>query len=112
MKDIRLQTKTFRFRDKDWNLCCNMNVLADVQEACDGKIAEALNPRHSVKSALMIGAAMMNECADINGWSDRVTAKELGREIHPQELAAFSKMVTDLLVSALQPTEEGETEKN
>ena len=43
MIDMRLERVPFEFDGHTFHLCCNMNVLADVQEAFDGKISEALS---------------------------------------------------------------------
>lgn len=45
MIDMRLERVPFEFDGRIYQLCCNMNVLADVQEAFDGKISEALSAR-------------------------------------------------------------------
>lgn len=37
MIDMRLERVPFEFDGHTFQLCCNMNVLADVQEAFDGK---------------------------------------------------------------------------
>lgn len=101
MKDIRLKQRTFTVAGKEYSLVCNMNVLAEVQEQCGGKLGAALNSASSVKTSLLFAAAMVNECADFNGWPERYTAKELGRIIPPSELTALVELVSDLLFSAL-----------
>lgn len=107
MQDIRLKTEKYTLNGKEYTLCCNMNVLADVQDACNGSFSQVLNRARSLKSALLIGAAMLNEWADQQGWDERYTPKDLGRLIHPSKLGKFSEMVTRLLYSALQAPEEG-----
>ena len=50
MIDMRLERVPFEFDGHTFQLCCNMNVLADVQEAFDGKISEALSGKAGVRS--------------------------------------------------------------
>lgn len=79
MKDIRLKELPFELEGKTYMLRCNMNVLADVQEAYDGYIGEALAGSSTYKSLLHFLAAMLNDFADDVGWEERWTAKQLGR---------------------------------
>ncbi len=81
--DIRLPEKKFHYKDRDYILRCNMNVIADVQEMCDGKLGPALDDHASLKGVLVWLAAMMNDYADEQGWEDYTpyTGKTLGREI-------------------------------
>lgn len=59
MIDMRLERVPFEFDGHTFQLCCNMNVLADVQEAFDGKISEALSgkARHPVADGIPRGHA-------------------------------------------------------
>ena len=79
MKDIRLKELPFELEGKTYMLRCNMNVLADVQEAYEGNIGDALGGRGTYKSLLHFLAAMLNDYADDMGWEERWTAKQLGR---------------------------------
>ena len=121
MADLRLKTEKYIINGREYTLVCNMNVLAEIQETNDGDFREVLNRSKSIRNALMIGAAMANECAEENGWPERFTAKTLGRLIPPKETGKFSAMITSLLYSALiddEPREKedddiaGENEKN
>lgn len=81
--DIRLQEKKFHFKDRDYVLRCNMNVIADVQEACGGNIFRVIDDKSTLKGVLVWLAAMMNDYADEQGWEDYTpyTGRSLGREI-------------------------------
>lgn len=85
--DMRLPEKKFRYKDREYVLRCNMNVIADVQEMCNGKLGPALDDNASLRGVLCWLAAMMNDYADEHygeaGWEDYVpyTGKTLGREI-------------------------------
>lgn len=121
MADLRLKTEKYTIDGREYTLVCNMNVLAEIQEMNDGDFREVLNKSKSIRNALVIGAAMANECAEINGWPERFTEKTLGRLIPPKETGKFSSIITSLLYSALIDDEQkektenrmpGETEKN
>lgn len=79
MSDIRLEEMPFELDGKTYKLRCNMNVLADVQEAFDGDFTEALSEKNTLKSTLIFLAAMLNDYADDMGWEERFTARQLGR---------------------------------
>lgn len=70
----------FEFDGKLFQLRCNMNVLADVQERFDGSIMEALSGGNPMQSVLEFTAAMLNDYADEQGWPERYTAKGVGRK--------------------------------
>lgn len=85
MTDIRLESMPFELGGRTYELRCNMNVLADVQELHNGDFAAAMTG-DPVRSALEFLAAMLNDYADEQGWPERFTAKELGRILAPREL--------------------------
>jgi len=70
MSDLRLESMPFEFEGRRYQLRCNMNVLADVQEMNGGEISPALDGKRAHKSALQFLAAMMNDYADEQGWFD------------------------------------------
>ena len=107
--DIRLKKIPFEFDGKTYQLCCNNNVLADVQEAYGGEIRPALSGGGTLKSVLTFLAAMLNDYADEQGWEERYTAKQVGRILLPSELEAAGTIVMELVVDAMKS---GETEKN
>lgn len=98
--DIRLKTTPFEFEGKTYMLCCNMNVLADVQEAFGGDLNAALTAKTSVRSTLEFLAAMLNDCADGNGWPERYTVKQLGRKLPAILFPEVAPMVWELVHSA------------
>lgn len=79
--DIRIQTMPFDFDGKHFELRCNMNVFADVQEAYGGSILAALRNPSSLKASMTFLAAMLNDYAEDQGWPERYTARKLGRMI-------------------------------
>lgn len=95
---IRLKETPFELDGKTYTLRCNMNVLADVQEACGGSLDSAMRPSTSLKSCLIFLAAMLNDSADENGWPERFTARELGRRQLPKDIA---NIVIDLVIDGL-----------
>ena len=102
MNDIRLREAPFELDGKSYTLRCNMNVLADVQEAYGGNLAPALSTRGTLRSALEFLAAMLNEDADLRGLFEpgvtpegypcapelekRFTAKMLGRKLKREDI--------------------------
>lgn len=76
---IRLEELPFELGGKPYKLRCNMNVLADVQDAFGGDFGQALDPDNSFKSLTVFLAAMLNDYADEMGWEERFTARSLGR---------------------------------
>ena len=68
--DLRLESMPFVFEGRTYQLRCNMNVLADVQEMNGGVISPDLDGKRGQKSALQFLAAMMNDYADEQGWFD------------------------------------------
>lgn len=77
--DIRIQTMPFDFDGRHFELRCNMNVFADVQEAYKGSLMAALRNPSSLKASMTFLAAMLNDYADDQGWPERYTARKLGR---------------------------------
>lgn len=81
MTDIRLEELPFEMDGKVYKLRCNMNVLADVQDAFGGAIAGALTGENVNRSVMEFLAAMLNDYADEQGWPERFTARQLGRKL-------------------------------
>ena len=79
--DIRLKTAPFEWEGTVYNLCCNMNVLADVQEAFNGDLDAAVSQKSSLRGVLEFLAAMLNDASENIGASERFTARELGRKL-------------------------------
>ena len=101
MSDIRLEEIPFTIGEKTYQLRCNMNVLADVQETYSGNFVAALNGNATMKSALVFLAAMLNDYADEQGWEERFTAKSLGRQFSLKELPIDKIMA--LVVRSITP---------
>ena len=66
--DIRLKTEVFEFDGRTFQLCCNMNVLAEVQEAFGGNFYAALRSNYSIRGLMTFLTAMLNYYADRQGW--------------------------------------------
>lgn len=107
MKDIRIKELPFELEGKTYMLRCNMNVLADIQDAYNGEIGEALSGKSTYKSLLTFLAAMLNDYADDMGWSERWTVKALGRRFRLKDLPSGELM--DLVVDSLTPDKEEST---
>lgn len=98
---IRMQELPFELGGKTYKLRCNMNVLADAQEAFNGDFGQALSPENSFKSLTVFLAAMLNDYADEMGWEERFTARSLGRQLANYQVPASEIM--GLVVSAIAP---------
>lgn len=109
MRDIRLEELPFEFDGKRFLLRCNMNVLADVQDAFGGNIAGALTGGSLFRSVLEFLAAMLNDYAEEQGWPERYTARALGRRFTQNALPAAEIM--GLVTRSITPPNEdsGET---
>ena len=102
MSDIRLREVPFELDGRRYTLRCNMNVLADVQEAYGGDLTPALSMRGTLRSVLEFLAAMLNEDAETRGLFDpgitpqgypcapeletRFTARQLGRKLKREDI--------------------------
>lgn len=105
--DVRLKTMPFEFRGKTYELACNMNVLADVQEAYDGDFTRALTGR--VKPLMEFLTAMLNDAADTAGWPERFTAREVGREFcSAEDLKKIKAVVMPLVTAAVTAGDAGQ----
>lgn len=96
MEDIRLKTTPFEWRGEKIKLRCNMNVLADVQEAYGGDISRAFKGS-TVRATLTFLTAMINDATDGD-----LTVREVGREIPISELGYVSGVVLPLVTEALK----------
>ena len=111
MEDIRLKTTTWQFAEREWQLCCNMNVLADVQ-AIYGDLGSALSGENTVRSVLDFLACMMNDWADTQGWQVRYTGRELGRALDWQSFQTVQAIVMELVTGAItSETDESDPEE-
>lgn len=106
--DIRLKTTDFEWEGKTYRICCNMNVLADVQEAFDGDLDAAVSQRSSLRGVLTFLAAMLNDAADTNGEPERFTAREIGRKLPLARRLEVQRLVMDLFVASCAPVDDAE----
>lgn len=108
MSDVRMREIPYELDGKRYRLRCNMNVLADVQEAYDGDFMESLNSKSSMKGILEFLAAMLNDYADEQGWPERFTAKQLGRKLRREEIPGVEIMA--LVTEAVLPRKKEEAD--
>lgn len=108
--DIRLKTAKWELDGQAYELRCNMAVLADVQEEYGGKFALAL--AGTVKSYMVILAAMINDSADEQGLDDRYTWRQLARQYGTQaDLIRIKETIMPLVVSAVTADNGGGAKK-
>lgn len=108
MVEMRLKTTPFEFDGKIFELRCNMNVLADVQETYGGSISKALNG--TARSVLHFLAAMLNDYAESVGWEERYTSRDVGRALRPAQLKEVTLLVMPLVTDSLKGDDEPEPE--
>ena len=77
--DVRLKTLPFTYGGHRLRLCCNMNVLADLQES--GGLEPLLDANRSFRSYIRLLTAMLNEAADEAGIDLHATEREVGRKV-------------------------------
>ena len=118
MTDVRLKTEEYVYEGRVYTLTCNMNVLADVQEAYGGSLMQALNRVKSLRVTLEFLAAMLNDAADTQDLRDEdgrllhVTARQLGRKLSLQETTRAGKLVTRLIIAAMPESKKSEDEED
>ena len=114
MTDVRQKTAEYEYAGRIYNLTCNMNVLADVQEEYDGDLMRALRSVTSFKSTLRFLAAMLNDAAetqDLRGEDGkllRVSARELGRKLTMTQTTDAAQLITKLIMAAMPEREDTE----
>lgn len=108
---VRLKTMPYEIDGQKLTLCCNMDVLADLQEQ-NGELQELLESRRSMRSYLRLLAAMINSELRARGQDASYTDAELGRRIGFGEFRKNSGMVFGLLISAVEADEPEAAEKN
>lgn len=111
--DIRLKTAPYTFDGMEMNLCCNMNVLADVQEYFDGSFGRALEKRRTLQANIVFLTAMINDYLDSIGSTKRYEVREVGRKLPtlPAATRELSNIITCLVSSALIQKEKNEDEE-
>ena len=114
MQDIRLKKVQYEFGGETVELVCNMNVLADVEEAF-GSIGKALGPGHNLRTSLTFLTAMLNEWEDVNGRPKRYTVESVGRLFPPDRRDDLGEIIMPLAAAsfakedAKQPQEPGKS---
>lgn len=108
MSGARMREIPYELDGKQYRLRCNMNVLADVQEAYDGDFMESLNSKSSMKGILEFLAAMLNDYADEMNWPERFKAKQLGRRLRREEIPGVEIMA--LVTEAVLPRKKEEAD--
>lgn len=114
--DIRQKALPFAFEGRTYKLRCNMNVLADVQEASGGQISTSLSGKAGLKSCLMYLAAMMTDYADEQSWTDAdgmpltFTWRALGRALRAEDVPQAE--ILGLVLDALTPPKSGDVGEN
>lgn len=111
MGDLRLKTADVTVGGRTYKICCNMNVLADVQEMYGGNMSKALedSSANGIRNFL---TAMVNDARDSLG-EEPLTVKQVGREI---SFNSAKKIVMPLILAAFlsgsEKQEENGGEKN
>lgn len=98
--DIRLKEHTIELDGQKFVLRCNMNVLAELQEACDG-LGSLLESKMGLRSFNRLVAAMVNEAADAAGLDVRYTDKEIGRKLGWKDFQRYKDDVFALFIAAI-----------
>ena len=106
--DLRLKTLPFEYGGYKLQLCCNFNVLADLQ-ATD-ELEQILDQKQSFRSFTRLLAALINEAADAAGLDLSVTAREIGRAVSWTEFRRIQRDVFGLLFAAVIAPDDDETE--
>lgn len=110
MEDLRLKTADVTVGGRTYKICCNMNVLADVQEIYGGDMRRALNDT-SAKGIRNFLTAMINDARDSLG-EEPLTAKQVGRDV---SFDCAKETVLPLILSAFSPkkgNQQKETEED
>lgn len=106
--DLRLKTLPFEYGGHTLQLCCNFNVLADLQAA--DELDEMLDEKRSFRNFTRLLAALVNEAANAVGLDLSVTDREIGRAVSWKEFRRIQGDVFGLLFAAVMSPEEGEAE--
>ena len=94
MEDIRLKKEKMQLDGREFELCCNFNVIADI-EAYLGEFGQILNmpPMAAARIAL---SCMMNEYADMQGWKESWTPRQAARFL-PTDSTELNKSVAAIM---------------
>ena len=106
--DLRLKTLPFEYGGHNLQLCCNFNVLADLQAT--GELEDMLDQKRSFRNFTRLLAALVNEAADAAGLDLSVTDREIGRAVSWQEFRRIQRDVFGLLFAAVMAPDDDEAE--
>lgn len=106
--DLRLKTLPFEYGGHKLQLCCNFNVLADLQAA--GELDDMLDQEQSFRNFTRLLAALVNEAANAAGLDLSVTDREIGRAVSWKEFKRIQRDVFGLLFAAVLAPDDDEAE--
>lgn len=104
--DLRLKTLPFEYGGQKLHLCCNFNVLADLQAA--DELEEMLDEKRSFRNFTRLLAALVNEAANAAGLDLAVTDREIGRTVSWKEFRRIQRDVFGLLFAAVLAPDDDE----
>lgn len=107
--DLRLKTLPFEYGGHKLQLCCNFNVLADLQAT--GELEDMLDQKRSFRNFTRLLAALINEAADAAGLDLTVTDREIGRAVSWKEFRRIQGDVFGLLFAAVMAPDDDEAEQ-
>lgn len=107
--DIRMKTLPMELEGERYELLCNMNVLAELQERAGGDLVGFLESKNVLRSLLVILSVMINEAAEKSGRPKRYTDRELGRMLSYQQAIALKGGVMELITAAITEEDAEET---
>ena len=101
--DLRLAHLSIDLDGKRWNLCCNFNVLADIEEMYGG-LSPLLQSPSAMNTARIFLSCMMNDYAESMGWPERYTPRQAGRLLptRASELNGVLEDIMNLVFSAVR----------
>lgn len=110
--DISSKEYPWRFDGRDWVLRCNNNVLAEVQEVNGGDFSPILSTKRTMKSVLQLLAAMLNDYANEQRWTDAegfpiiYTEKQLGRRLSLKTINKLAPFIMHMAILAVQDADD------
>lgn len=104
--DLRLKTLPFEYGGHKLQLCCNFNVLADLQAT--GELEDMLDQKQSFRNFTRLLAALINEAANAAGLDLSVTDREIGRAVSWKEFRRIQGDVFGMLFAAVLAPDDDE----
>lgn len=108
MNDLRIKKIPYEYNGKTYQLCCNFNVLADMQE----EFGDEFPDFSQFKTLRFIICSMMNDYADSMGWEETVTPTQVGRCMRATDTKLIADIAELIKEAVFIPTEEIGEEKN